>query len=323
MRLSVLDLLKNASDYISGEEIAKRLNVSRTAVWKHIKELKATGYMIESHSRNGYRLLESPDLLLPNEVAAQLKTKWLGREIRYYSSIDSTNRAAKSFDDEGLSEGAVAVSEEQTGGKGRLARGWFSPAQKGIWFSVMLKPKFLPQEAPKCTLLAAVAIVKAIENAAGVKCGIKWPNDILYDGKKLVGILTEMSATMEGINYIVIGMGINVNLTADEYPDDLKNIGISLKMITGKDIDRRKLFAEILLQLEILYEAALEKGFASILQEWRKCSITLGQEVNVIGVNETFFGRAADIDEDGALMVDTGESLVKVLAGDVSIRPKK
>lgn len=323
MRSSILHLLKNAADYISGEEIARKLSVSRTAVWKHIKELKAAGYTIESHSRNGYKLVEAPDLLLPSEVRSHLQTKWLGRELRYYKSVDSTNRVAKQFYDENMPEGSVAVSEEQTGGKGRLSRGWLSPKNKGIWFSVMLKPPFLPQEAPKCTLLAAVAIVKAIEKTTGIRCGIKWPNDILYDGRKLVGILTEMNAEMERIHYVVIGMGINVNVEPGDYPAELKDIGISLKMISGQPVSRILLFAEILQQLENLYETVCHLGFGTVFEEWRKYSVTLGQEVNVIGVKETFSGKAVDIDETGALLVQCGDELVTVLAGDVSIRTKK
>lgn len=323
MRSSILELLRNSTDYISGEDIAKRLNVSRTAIWKHIRELKVAGYEIESHSRSGYRLVQTPDLLLPNEIKSVLKTKWLGHQIKHYDVIDSTNKAAKLFYSEGAADGAVVVSEEQSTGRGRLSRGWYSPAQKGIWFSVLLRPNILPQEAPKCTLMAAVAIVKAIENITGIRAGIKWPNDILYEGKKLVGILTEMNAAMEGIHYIVIGMGINVNLTQEDTPEELQSISTSLLQIGGKKVSRLNLFAEILLQLEILYEDVLTNGFNNVFQQWRAYSITLEQEVSVIGINHTFSGRAKDIDEDGALLVETSEGIKRVLAGDVSIRPKK
>jgi len=323
MRSRILYILKNAADYVSGEEIAKKLQVSRTAVWKHIRELRAAGYTIESHPRNGYKLVEAPDLLLPGEVKSRLRTRWLGRELRYYKSVDSTNRIAKLFDEENLPEGSVAVSEEQTGGKGRLSRGWLSPLYKGIWFSVLLRPKFLPQEAPKCTLMAAVAIVRAIENVAGIQCGIKWPNDILCGGRKLVGILTEMNAEMERIHYVVIGMGVNVNLDKEDYPEELQDVGISLKMVKGEKIDRLALFVEILGQLEAFYDDVCQNGFSRVFAEWRRYSVTLGQEVNVIGADRTFSGKAIDIDADGALLVETDGQIVKVLAGDVSIRPKK
>ncbi|MDF2565845.1 MAG: BirA bifunctional protein biotin operon repressor and biotin/acetyl-CoA-carboxylase ligase [Massilibacillus sp.] len=322
MRSSILELLRNATGYISGEEIAKKMNVSRTAIWKHIRELKQAGYAIESHSRSGYSLVKTPDLLLPNEIKSVLKTKRLGKRIQHFDDLVSTNIEAKQLAANGAEEGTIVVSEAQNGGRGRLSRGWYSPAHKGIWFSIILRPALLPQDAPKCTLMAAVAITKAINKVTGVKCGIKWPNDILYDGKKLVGILTEMNAEMEGINYIVIGTGINVNIAKDEVPEELKDIVVSLSQITGERVDRLDLLAEVLVQLEEIYDEALANGFEKILEEWRKCSITLGQEVNVIGIDKTFDGLAMDIDAEGALLVKTETEVKRVLAGDVSIRPK-
>ena len=215
------------------------------------------------------------------------------------------------------------VAECQTGGKGRLERQFFSPKGKGIWFSVILRPKFLPQEAPKCTLMAAVAVARAMAEF-GLEPGIKWPNDLLYENKKLVGILTEMSAEMDGINYIVIGTGINVNIEQSEFPEDIRDVATSLCMMKGEPLPRVKFFQAVLRAMDDLYAQVQAQGFAPVLQEWRKYSITLGQEVKVIGVRdgEIYFGRAADIDEDGALLVDTEEGRKKVLAGDVSIRPR-
>jgi BirA family transcriptional regulator, biotin operon repressor / biotin---[acetyl-CoA-carboxylase] ligase len=322
MRSSILELLRNASGYISGEEIAKKMNVSRTAIWKHIRELKQAGYAIESHSRSGYSLVKTPDLLLPNEIKSVLKTKRLGKSIKHFDDLVSTNIEAKQLALSGAEEGTIVVSEAQNGGRGRLSRGWYSPAHKGIWFSIILRPALLPQDAPKCTLMAAVAITKAIDKITGIKCGIKWPNDILYNGKKLVGILTEMNAEMEGINYIVIGTGINVNIAKDEVPEELKDIVMSLSQIKREHVDRLALLAEVLVQLEEIYDEALTNGFGKILEEWRKYSITLGQEVNVIGIDKTFSGLAMDIDADGALLVKTETEVKRVLAGDVSIRPK-
>jgi BirA family biotin operon repressor/biotin-[acetyl-CoA-carboxylase] ligase len=322
MRSSILELLRNASGYISGEEIAKKMNVSRTAVWKHIRELKQAGYAIESHSRSGYSLVKTPDLLLPNEIKSVLRTKRLGKSIKHFDDLVSTNIEAKQLALSGAEEGTIVVSEAQNGGRGRLSRGWYSPAHKGIWFSIILRPALLPQDASKCTLMAAVAITKAIDKITGIKCGIKWPNDILYNGKKLVGILTEMNAEMEGINYIVIGTGINVNIEKDEVPEELKDIVTSISQIKGERVDRLGLLAEVLVQIEEIYDEALTNGFGKILEEWRKYSITLGQEVNVIGIDKTFSGLAMDIDADGALLVKTETEVKRVLAGDVSIRPK-
>ena len=321
MRSNILDILRQANGaYVSGEDIARTMNVSRTAVWKHIRELKQAGYAIDSHSRSGYCLMETPDLLLPNEIQNGRKTKVLGKDIQYYKEVISTNNQAKLAAQQDAAEGTIIVSEAQTSGRGRLARGWYSPAEKGIWFSVILRPHFLPQEAPKCTLMAAVAIAKAIEKITELQVGIKWPNDILYNKQKLVGILTEMNAEMDCINYIIIGMGINVNIQKNEFPLELQQIATSLAIIKGEKISRVKLLNEILFQIETLYNIAQAEGFVKILEEWKKYSVTLGKTVDVIGINDTFAGVAMDIDADGALLVKTETGIKRVLAGDVSIR---
>ena len=327
MRLEILNVLRNAAgSYCSGEEIAKKLGVSRTAVWKHIKELRAAGYEIVSHSRSGYVLKDTPDRLLAPEIEAGLSTKVIGCHVESHDSIDSTNLEAKRIAAKDAPEGTVVVAEEQVGGRGRLERPFFSPKGKGIWFSVILRPKFLPQEAPKCTLLAAVAVARAMKEC-GLTPGIKWPNDILYKGKKLVGILTEMSAEIDAIKYIVIGMGINVNVAAEDFPDDLKDIATSLCIMKGERIPRVKFLQSVLRSMDDLYEKVQQYGFAPIFDEWRKYTITLGEEVRVIGVRsgEEYIGRAADIDADGALLVDVqcsdgSTERRRVVAGDVSIR---
>ncbi len=324
MQEKVLALLREAGDnYISGEEIASRLGVSRTAIWKHIRALKAAGYEIESHARRGYLLLEAPDLLLPQEIQPMLRTHIIGKKMVHYEEIPSSNNEAKVLALNGAEDGLVVVAEAQGAGKGRLSRGWYSPAKKGIWFSVVLRPSFLPQDAPKCTLMAAVAVVRAMKDM-GFSVGIKWPNDILDDkGRKLVGILTELITEMERINFVVIGTGINVNLWPEDFPEDIREIATSLAMLRGGKVDRLELFARVLESLDELYVTVEKKGFGAMLDEWRRYSVTLGQEVNVIGVKETFVGTAADIDEDGALLIDTPEGRRRVLAGDVSIRPRK
>ena len=321
MRSKILDLLREAGDsYLSGEEMAKRLGVSRTAVWKHIQELRRDGYDIVSHSRSGYSLQSAPDTLRPEEIKNGLRTRRIGREIRFYPTVDSTNLEAKRLAQQGAPDGLIVVAEEQGKGRGRLERSFFSPAGKGIWFSVILRPDFLPQEAPKCTLLSAVAVAQAAEDF-GMKVGIKWPNDVLAGGKKLVGILTEMSAEMERIHYIVIGTGINVNIEAAELAPEIREKATSLSLLAGHPLDRRQLLADILQEMETLSLDVQAQGFAPVLDEWRRLSLTLGQEVRVIGVNETFTGRAVDIDADGALLVDTETGRRRVLAADVSIRP--
>ena len=325
MRIKILDLLRKCpEEYLSGEEISRQLEVSRTAIWKHMQTLKQAGYEIEAHPRRGYRLKELPDLLLPYAIRDVLDTKMIGQgEIYYFPEIDSTNNEAKKQANSGCAEGTIVLAEEQKGGRGRLARGWFSPAGKGIWLSMILRPPFNPYDAPKCTLMAAVAVTKAIREITQVQCGIKWPNDILYQGKKIVGILTEMSAEIDAINHVVIGMGINVNISQDDFPEELQSIGTSLSIIKGYKISRLELLNAVLKELEIAYEQVVERGFIPMLNEWRELSITLGKNVNVVGSGREFSGLAMDIDQDGALLVQTQQCLERVLAGDVSIRPSQ
>ena len=268
MRSKILDLLREAGDsYLSGEEMAKRLGVSRTAVWKHIQELRRDGYDIVSHSRSGYSLQSAPDTLRPEEIKNGLRTRRIGREIRFYPTVDSTNLEAKRLAQQGAPDGLIVVAEEQGKGRGRLERSFFSPAGKGIWFSVILRPDFLPQEAPKCTLLSAVAVAQAAEDF-GMKGGIKWPNDVLADGRKLVGILTEMSAEMERIHYVIIGTGINVNIAEEDFPEDLRDKATSLSQLKGEEIPRAAFFRAVLEHMDALYDSILREGFASRWGRW-------------------------------------------------------
>lgn len=325
MRAQILHYLrKHAPEPVSGEDISVKLGVSRTAVWKHIQALKAEGYEIVSVAKKGYILKSTPDVLSPEELVAHMRTEWVGHNIEYVKTVDSTNEKAKKLAAEGCPDGTVVVSEEQTGGKGRLSRGWFSPAGRGIWCSVIFKPPFLPQEASKCTLLAAVAVIKALNKHKGVNATIKWPNDILLDGKKLVGILTEMSAEFGHINYIVIGTGINTDIPRSLLPEDLKDLAVSVADVAEDKVNRAEIMADYLFNLEELYTKAVNEGFACILDEWRKYAGTIGQEVKVMAPEETYYGTAIDIDHEGMLLVERSDGTVaKVIAGDVSIRPAK
>lgn len=323
MRAKILQLLRVCDGYLSGEDISRQLHVSRTAIWKHMQALKQEGYDIESHSRLGYRLRHAPDLLLPEEIRSRLTTAKLGQGLIYYfPELESTNNEAKKLAAAGCPEGTIILAEAQVSGRGRLARGWFSPFAKGIWLSIVLRPPFHPQEAPKCTMMAAVAVNKAIKRIAGVESGIKWPNDILFQGKKIVGILTEMSAEMDAINHVVLGMGINVNIEQQDFPEELAAIATSVAVAAGHPVSRLELLAAILEELEEVYRQAVEEGFADIFRQWRSHSVTLGQSVNVLGINNQFSGVAIDIDNDGALLVKTEQGIERVIAGDVSIRPQ-
>ena len=326
MRKKILEMLKRADgDFISGENIAAKLDVSRTAVWKHIKKLKEKGYEIVSKENRGYSLKELPDLLLPENILPELKTKIFATDnsrMIYLECTESTNKIAKKIAAEGALEGTVIVAEEQTGGKGRLERDFFSPKRKGILFSLILRPNCLPKDAPKFTLLAAVALVKAMEKF-NLRAKIKWPNDIMFDGRKVVGILTEMSAEIGRVNYIVIGIGINANIRREEFPKNIRNIAASLYEMNGNEkISRINFFRAVLEECDELYREVISGGFEKIFELWRKYNITLGREVKVISAEsgEIFFGKAIDIDEEGALIIEVDGGRKKVYAGDVSIR---
>lgn len=311
----------NPEEYISGEKISKELNVSRAAVWKYMQALKLEGYEFESQSRRGYRLKALPDYVAAEIVDPFLKTQYMGREYYYVKNVDSTNQLAKKLANEGVAEGTVVVAEEQSTGKGRLQRGWYSPPYKGMWLSMILRPEFLPQEAPKMTLLIAVAIAKIL-NRRGIPAGIKWPNDILLDGKKIVGILTELSAEMERIHYVVVGTGLNINITEDEMPKEIREVATSLYAFTGKKWNRAEIIADFLLEVEILYEIVKAKGFEEIFDMWRELNITLGREVRVIFNDKSYEGVARDIDSSGALLIEKKDGTQELVqAGDVSIRP--
>lgn len=323
MRSDVLELLREAGGYVSGEKMAEQLGVTRAAVWKKIAALRDAGYDISSAPRSGYILRSAPDRLIEPEIVKGLQTKLVGREIICYDAVDSTNIVLKELARQGAENGTVVVADTQGSGRGRMERTFFSPPGKGIWVSILLRPDFLPQEAPKCTLMAAVAVAQAMEKF-GLRAAIKWPNDILHDGRKLVGILTEMSAEMDRVNYIVIGIGINVNIAEEDFPEELRPIATSLMQMKGEPLSRVAFLQELLRALDVLYADVQRAGFAPVLAAWKKYAVTLGQQVRVLGPGgETFEGTAADIDTEGALLIDTEEGQRRVLAGDVSIRPKK
>ena len=321
MRNEILEYFCKANgDFVSGEKMSKELNVSRTAIWKHIKMLKARGYIFETSTKKGYRMIYAPDLITPVELGQVLRTENFGKNIVYFEKTLSTNEEAKRCARDGAEEGTVVVAEMQTAGKGRLTRKFESPFAKGIYFSLILRPKVPPMEAAKFTLLAAVGVCRGIRRMGLPECGIKWPNDILVHGKKLVGILTEMSASMEKIDYIVMGVGINTGMKADEFPLVFRDKATSFLM-EGVEVSRKNLLAAILYELEEEYKLSQREGFDAVLKDWERLSVTIGQNVIVIFNEDSFTGKAVGIDRDGCLLVDTGEETKRVIAGDVSIRP--
>ncbi|MHB8916929.1 MAG: biotin--[acetyl-CoA-carboxylase] ligase [Desulfocucumaceae bacterium] len=321
-KIEVLNLLKqNGPGFVSGEEICRGLGVSRTAVWKHMRALKEEGYGIEAVPRSGYRLVGIPDRLYAHEIVPGLDTDFIGRTVYYYDRIGTTNREARALASGGAPDGALVVAEEQTGGRGRQGKGWFSPRGMGIWCSLVLRPDINPGEAPPVTMLAAVAVAAAVEKVAGLRPGIKWPNDILLEGKKLCGILTEMDAEMEKVNFLVLGMGINVNTPPEDFPEELRDIATSIRSAAKGPVSRKQLLRQILSEFERLYRVWLRTGFGPVLEEWKKRCVTLNCPVRISGPRESWEGWAEDVDSNGALILRMADgSRQRFMAGEVSLR---
>ncbi len=316
------DILKylREKEYISGEVLAKKLGISRVAIWKQIQRLKNLGYKIIADQNLGYCLISRPDLLLPQEIKNRLFTTYIGRKIYYFPELESTNMIAKekaTHKEEGVNEGTIVIAERQSAGKGRLGRNWFSPAG-GIWLSIILYPQLSPSYIPRITLMTAVAVVKAIERCAQIKGQIKWPNDILINEKKVCGILTEMSAELDLINWVVVGIGINVNIKKQEFPEEIREKTTSLKEVLGKEISRVRLVQIFLKEFEKYYELLKRREFSSILRDWKSYSHTLGRKIKInIGEN-VVTGEAIDINEKGALIFKKEEGeLVEIISGTI------
>lgn len=323
MREQILKELKsNTAGYISGEDLSNKLQVSRTAVWKYIKQLKAMGYVIDSQTNKGYKLLESPDSLLAYEIKDGLNTEFIGTNIDFLEQVDSTNLYAKRIAEEGFRDGTVIIADEQVKGKGRLGRTWTSPKGKGIWMTIMLKPNINPAQAAKVTLLTACAVNNAIFQCCGINSKIKWPNDIVCNGKKLCGILTEMNAELDEIHYLIVGIGINVNLDKEEFSEELHSTATSIKIEKGITVSRKELVKSVLNNFEVYYKAFLQTGSISqFISEYKEKSAVIGKDVNIISSASKFKGKVLDISEEGQLLVELEDGTVKeIISGEVSIR---
>jgi BirA family transcriptional regulator, biotin operon repressor / biotin---[acetyl-CoA-carboxylase] ligase len=322
MKDRILELLKtNQDSFISGQRISLELGVSRAAIWKYINALKDEGYEFESSSKIGYRLTSVPDLLTQEEVADKIKNNRIGKSIIHFNTIDSTNIKAKELAANGAEDGTVIISEEQTAGKGRLGRHWISPKNKGIWMSIILRPHINPMYASRVTLIGAAAVFKAVESQ-GIRTLIKWPNDIVLNGKKVCGILTEMSAELNRIHYLVIGIGINANVDDIDFPEEIKTSATSLKIESGHPIDRKSLTAEILNNFEILYDKFLsDSSIKDSVAICRENSVLLGKEIRIINNGKETEAKALDINDDGELVVVHPDGTTGVVfSGEVSMR---
>ena len=320
----ILQLLRDApSGFLSGKEISRRLKVSRTAVWKRMEQLRTLGYEIEASKRSGYRLIQSPDLLTPFEIKSGLTTKWMGKKIHHFQTVDSTNSKAYQLALNGAEEGEVVLSESQEKGRGRLGRQWFSPPSLNLYLSIILRPTIPPHQAPLITLMAAVATADAIRKVSGLIPQIKWPNDILLRGRKLAGLLNEIHSEMERIHFVILGIGVNLNMDEKKFSKEIRSIATSLKIEMGETVSRKAFLQSLLLELEKWHSIFLEEGSAVILNAWRDRAEVKGRQVKVTSFGEAIVGTAIDVDSDGALILKTKDGIQRrVMAGDVEYKEK-
>ena len=319
MKAEILQLLRETEGYVSGQDLCDKFGVSRTAVWKAIKSLKEMGYEIDAVQNKGYHIQSAPDVINVNELQSIRKTDWVGQEIFYYDVTESTNTRVKELIEDGHPSGVLAVSNQQTAGKGRRGRSWESPAGAGIFMSLALKPEINPNNASMLTLVTALAVSKAITNLTGHEALIKWPNDIVMNGKKICGILTEMSAQFDYINNIVIGIGINVHKQI--FPDDIVDKATTIDEECGQFIRRAELIEEIWEQFEKYYSIFLEtEDLSAMVREYNGLLVSMNKQVKVLDPKEPFEGKAMGITPRGELIVDTWESRKLVSSGEVSVR---
>ncbi|MBM7840187.1 BirA family biotin operon repressor/biotin-[acetyl-CoA-carboxylase] ligase [Alkalihalobacillus xiaoxiensis] len=302
MKAKLLHLLESGK-YVSGEEMSQTLGVSRTAIWKQLKALREQGYEIESAPRRGYKLLATPDTMLPHDVKPFLRTESFGQMIHYFDTVPSTQPLAHGYAAKECEEGTLVLANEQSDGKGRLGRRWQANKGQSVSMSLVLRPTIPIQQAPQLTLLAAVAVTRAIESVAGLECEIKWPNDILYKGKKLVGILTEMAADPDQLKYVIVGMGLNCNQAAADFKAELSTIATSIQAETGETVNRAKLVAQVMNEFEWIYQAYLDNGFKSIKSLWEARAISVHTNLYARTPNEVIYGYALGITDEGLLRV--------------------
>ncbi len=319
----ILKKLRDAGDYVSGQELCEHYGVSRTAVWKVIKQLEKDGYVIEAQNNKGYRLVEDEgaDVFTKVEIESCLDTSWIGRKLVFHRETGSTNLDAKALAEKGEAAGAVVVADMQTAGRGRRGRGWVSPSGKDIYMSLMLRPQCRPEKASALTLVMAVSVLEAVREVVTQTCSIKWPNDIVVNNKKVCGILTEMSAELDGIHYVVIGAGINVN--QEQMADEIQDKATSLYIEGGKRIKRAKLAARVLHYFEINY-AVFEKtwDFSGLVDQYNRSLVNRDREVRVLDPKGAYDGIARGINEKGELIVErkSDGQMEYVYAGEVSVR---
>ncbi len=320
MKEEILRLLRSADSYISGQELCNRFGVSRTAVWKAINQLKEAGYEIEAQQNKGYKLMAAPDLMTEAEIKSLMHTEWVAKEVLYFDTIDSTNTKAQELAEKGYPSGTLVVADKQESGKGRRGRSWVSPSGTGIFMTLMIKPDINPNNASMLTLVAALAVAKAITSVTGEEALIKWPNDIVVNGKKVCGILTEMNAQFDYINHIVVGIGINVH--NESFPEEISQMASSLMIEAGgKRFHRAQIIAETMSYFEQYYDTFLKtQDLSALVREYDELLVNRNKSVRVLDPKEPFDGKAMGITPKGELIVDTWESRKLVSSGEVSVR---
>jgi BirA family biotin operon repressor/biotin-[acetyl-CoA-carboxylase] ligase len=319
VRTKLLEAFSKAEgEFLSGQELADIIGCSRTAVWKHMEELRKEGFELEAVRKKGYRIISMPDKVTANEILFGLQTRFIGRKIVHKETVDSTQKVAHRLSQEGCEEGTVVIAEEQVAGRGRMEREWYSPKSSGIWMSIILKPKLPPYQAPQFTLLTAVAIVEAIQEVTGLQPKIKWPNDILINGKKMTGILTELQANSDQIYAIIIGIGMNVNQL--QFPDHLKEIATSIAIEKGEKVFRPQLIQRILEKLEHYYDLYLKEGFAPIKSLWEQYAISIGKHIKARTITGTISGKALGITDEGVLQIQDDEGTIhSIYSADIEL----
>ncbi|MFA4984639.1 MAG: biotin--[acetyl-CoA-carboxylase] ligase [Candidatus Omnitrophota bacterium] len=311
----IIEFLKKKSGYVSGEDLSNHLRISRQALWKHIQNLRELDYDIVAVPHLGYQLLSVPDRMLPFEVTDGLLTRFIGRKLYYFESVSSTMDIAVKLGMDNAPEGSLVVAETQTKGRGRLSRQWHSPKYRGLYFSILLRPRFLLNETPLLTLLSAVSVCEGVKEATGLGCRIKWPNDILLGNKKVGGILTELNAEADEMRFVAIGIGINVN----NDKGSLFEGSVSLREHAGEEISRIGLLQKILKSLEDNYLLLESRGGQPIIQKWRAFNTTIGRRIKVVSHHRHSEGIAVDIDKDGSLLLKSESGRTeRITAGDVT-----
>ena len=317
----IVDVFKKSrGEFVSGQALSNKIRVTRTAVWKHVEKLRREGYIIVSTPSKGYRLIDIPDRLSASEIKRALNTKVIGREILIFDEVNSTNDIAMEMGAKGREEGLVVIAESQSHGKGRLGRTWISPKGVNLYLSILLRPDFSPLQASALTMMASVAAAEAITETTGLRAVIKWPNDILIEQKKVSGILTEMNAEEEKINYVVIGIGININMKKEDFPGNLRMPATSLMEYIGKKVERTKILCSLLESLDSTHEDLRNRGIMPLIIKWRSLCSTINKRIKVTLPGEVISGVAEDITPEGGLVVRIGEESTKTIyAGDITI----